>query len=84
MDRVVDVSERYGMQMNAKKTKFMIIFKNRRMEGQLLIHNRPIQRVNKYVYLGTNIKGQWDHSIEIRFRTEKDRAIFLKMKMVQK
>lgn len=79
MNRVVEVSERYGLRMNTKKTKFMIISKNRRMEGQLLIHNRPIQRVNKYVYLGTNINEEWDHSVEIRCRIEKARAIFLKM-----
>jgi hypothetical protein len=39
MDRVVKVSERYGLILNTKKTKFMIISKNHNLGGHLIIKN---------------------------------------------
>jgi len=55
VDRVVEVSEIYGLALNTKKTKFMIISENHNLRGHLIIKNQHIEQVQKFSYLGTTI-----------------------------
>lgn len=79
MVRVIEVSERYGLSLNFKKTKYMVVSKTNNHPGQLSINNKDIERVQTYTYLGTKISETWDHSLEIKCRIERARAAFLKM-----
>lgn len=53
MDRVIVCSRRYGLDINIGKTKLMVISKAERVECRIVIDQVPIERVNRYTYLGT-------------------------------
>lgn len=86
MDRITASSMNYGLDINRDKTKFMVISKkcvpNRLC--QLTLNIGPIERTNKYIYLGTIINDQWDPSQEVKCRIEKSRNVFIKMASVLK
>lgn len=79
MTRIAEISEQYGLTLNANKTKYMVISKETIPSGQLTVNNHQIERVSKYNYLGSTVGDQWDHSLEIKCRIEKARAAFMKM-----
>lgn len=72
--------EEYGISINISKTKYMTISKNALPPAVLTINNQIIEQVQKYNYLGTAVNANWDPSVEIRYRIEKARSIFNKMK----
>lgn len=79
MDKVTLISLKYGLDINIKKTKLLIVSKES-MNGANIYHNgSPIERVTQYTYLGTMINENWNNSQEIRCRIEKARAAFIKM-----
>lgn len=79
MDRVNTSSNEYGLCMNVRKTKFMVISKD---EGRaaLSIGGKTIEKVKTYKYLGCYLNEKWDFSQEIKARIEQARAAFYKMK----
>ena len=81
---IAEVSQRYGLDLNVKKTKYMVISKNRAPPGQLMVNQQQVEQVRSYTYLGSNINEQWDHSVEIRCRIEKARSTFAKMQTLFK
>jgi hypothetical protein len=82
VNKIADCSEEYGLSLNIKKTKFMVISKSTQNVQNLYLHNEIIDRVSKYKYLGTFINEDNDSSAEIKIRIEKARSIFTKMKRV--
>lgn len=84
INRINDVSNQYGLKININKTKFMVISKETGGRYNLIINNKPIERVTQFSYLGTMINEDWDHSQEIRIRIEKARAAFNQMAKVFK
>lgn len=79
VDCVNDASNSYGLNINKKKTKYMVI-SPRDIEGTALtINGELIQRVDKFKYLGCYFNKKWDHSMEIRCRIEQSRSPFFKM-----
>lgn len=79
MDKVVEVSKRYGLEMNVNKTKLLVVSKEQINNAHIKINNVRIERVKQYTYLGTIINENWDNTQEIKCRIEKARAIFNKM-----
>lgn len=77
-------SNRYGLNINANKTKFMIISRDklRYANSTPSIGNQLIERVEKYQYLGCWLHADWNPEQKIRTRIEKGRAAFLKFKNV--
>jgi len=71
-----------GLNINTKKTKFMII--TRKPEEfqnlSLTYENQPIERVNKVQYLGTWLCENWESDTKIRCRIENARSAFMKFK----
>ena len=53
MDSLVKTANDYGMKMNIKKTKIMLVSKN--MDGNLsiLVNGQEIERVRRFKYLGS-------------------------------
>lgn len=82
LQRISEVSENYGLQLNTSKTKWMLISKNRTPVGNLLLNQTPIEHVDKFTYLGTIVHNEWNMTTEIRSRIEKARANFIKMKHI--
>lgn len=81
-NRITEVSNRYGLALNIKKTKFMTISKKPILNAQLTINQQNIERVEQYTYLGTNLNSQWDHSTEIKQRIIKAKAAFVRMRTI--
>ncbi|CAG9833270.1 unnamed protein product [Diabrotica balteata] len=79
MNKISYYSQQYGLNINVKKTKPMIISKKGITEGQLYVNQSPIERVMHYNYLGTIINEEWTNNQEIRARTAKARSIFNRM-----
>lgn len=82
MNRIKYYSKQYGLNMNAQKTKHMIISKEIISGAHLFINRTKIEIVNQYNYLGTIINEQWDNTQEIKFCVEKARIVFNKMSAI--
>lgn len=79
INRVVEISKRYGLEVNISKTKVMIISKERPRGIQFTINEKVVEQTLTYTYLGTVLNNQWDHSQEIKSRIEKARTTFIQM-----
>ncbi|CAG9827090.1 unnamed protein product [Diabrotica balteata] len=75
MNKITYYSQQYGLNINVKKTKLMIISKKRITEGQLYVNQSPVERVAHYNYLGTTINEEWTNNQEIRERIGKARIL---------
>lgn len=84
MANVTSISYKFGLELNAKKTKYMVISKNQIPYQPLVIGNQRIERVASITYLGTSLNELWDHSVEIKCRIEKARSTFIRMRSVFK
>lgn len=82
IDRVVSIGREYGLDLNAKKTKTMIISKNSNVDAQFYAEDTLLQRVESFYYLGCYLNESWDHSKEVRIRIERARSSFYRMKKV--
>ncbi|KAI5753273.1 hypothetical protein M8J77_025408 [Diaphorina citri] len=83
MQKVSQTCNKYGLKMNIKKTKFMIITKDQSdkfRDKKLTIDNTVVERVHTYKYLGTWINSNGDTSKEIKCRIEIARSTFIKMR----
>ena len=67
LDAVLDYCEAHGMEINEKKTKFMVINHNNEDQFPLETQNRKFEYCSKYLYLGS-----W-------FTDEGDQKRFLKL-----
>ena len=86
MDKLSLTCIKYGLKMNANKTKFMIITKDKtdtqHDNKKLTLNNTAVERVYSYKYLGTWINSNGDASKEIRCRVEIARTGFFKMRKI--
>lgn len=83
LNKLSNISEDYGLQINFNKTKYMIISRKSQHEtATLKIKSTEIERVKKYNYLGTQLNEKWDTSKEIQRRIEMARDAFLKYKKI--
>ncbi|KAI5752582.1 hypothetical protein M8J77_018365 [Diaphorina citri] len=80
LNKVITTSEAYGLTLNTKKTKFMLITKSQITEESLYAKGEKLEKVERYNYLGTNVNSSMDYGAEIKIRIEKARASFMKMK----
>lgn len=78
--KLKDVGLQFGLNMNLKKTKYMIISKFPVRGQELYRDNTHIEKTTKYKYLGTWITNTIDQTLEIKTRIEMARNIFLKMR----
>ncbi|KAI5734561.1 hypothetical protein M8J77_007970 [Diaphorina citri] len=70
----------FGLKMNLKKTKLMLISKTPKNNVNLTIDGVPIDKVSSYKYLGTWLHEDNNQTKEIRCRIEIARHAFIKMK----
>ena len=82
VDKTTQYCEKYGMALNTKKTKIMIVSKNKIEDDRVHVKGRVLERVSKYNYLGCELNEQWDRSFEIRRRIEIARSAFNRMKAI--
>ena len=84
VEQVEKNSLEYGLEMNVKKTKTMVIRRNVQEERKIkiMVNGKELEQVEKYVYLGHLITEDGRCDQEIRRRIEIARAAFIKMKSV--
>jgi len=84
MNKINLHSKEFGLNINSKKTKFMIISKNpaNHSSSSMFIDNDPIERVNKFKYLGCWLNESWTSEQEIKCRVEMARAAFVKYRKI--
>ncbi|CAG9834829.1 unnamed protein product [Diabrotica balteata] len=83
LDRVRSIGEQYGLSINVKKTKTMIVSKTSIHPPMALnVNGNIIENVEKFRYLGCWITKDIDPDIEIKSRIEQARNVFLKMKQM--
>lgn len=58
MSRITACSQAYGLDTNTKKTKLIIVSKEKMENCQLTINQELIEQVNSYTYLGTVVNDQ--------------------------
>jgi Reverse transcriptase (RNA-dependent DNA polymerase) len=82
LDKLNNKCNEYGLKINFKKTKLMIITKSQQDRDQLdlIVANTLVENVQIYKYLGTWVEQSGEQTREIRTRIEIARAIFVKMK----
>ena len=84
LDKLNISCNKYGLKMNEKKTKLMIITKDKNSTRynhmQLKLNNNKLERVFYYKYLGTWISSDGDMSKEIKSRIEIARLSFCNMR----
>ncbi|CAG9840800.1 unnamed protein product [Diabrotica balteata] len=73
MIQIAYYSQQYGLNINVKEKKLMIISKKRITEGQLYVNKSPVERVTHYNYLCTIINEERTNNQEIRARIAKAR-----------
>ncbi|KAI5718027.1 hypothetical protein M8J77_015079 [Diaphorina citri] len=82
MNKIVNSCRKYGLNLNIKKTKYMIISKSKDTlptNEELIINGEPLERVSKIKYLGSNLNEDWEPSRDIKCRIEQARTTFSKM-----
>lgn len=77
VNRVCAVSTEYGLAMNIKKIKFMVISKNPPQNIQLIVDGKQVQRVQHYKNSGTIVNEQADSQQEVLARIEQPRSTFV-------
>lgn len=82
LDRVNEASNKYGLTINSKKTNFMVLSRTQVTNKTLLLGNTPIERVEKFKYLGSYINEKWSSEQDVRVRIELARSAFIKMKKI--
>lgn len=80
MDRSRTKSEKFGLDLIIRNTKFMVIKLVNSGPGSLLTRNEEIEKFDRFVYLGTTINWQWDYAEEIRSRVEITRSRFIRVR----
>lgn len=79
VNRVRDISFQHGLEINVVKTKWMVIHKKEidaSTTGHIYIGSEEVERVDKFLYLGTWFRETGDQNIEIKTRIEKAKATF--------
>lgn len=80
LNNVITASREYGLTLNVKKTKYMIVTKTEVPNEGLYVEGEGLERVERYDYLGTSVNCSVDYCSEIKIRIEKARASFMKIK----
>jgi len=73
IDRMVEAcGMEWGMRLNCKKTKILMVSKNNEAQyHQFRANNESLETADTITYLGCSLNKEWDHSREIRCRIEK-------------
>ncbi len=67
VDEVDDIGRRYGLNINVKKTKTMIISREQHLDAQVVINGKlVVERVKEFKYLSTLVPEDLNPEIEIK------------------
>jgi len=81
LNNFITSSREYGLTLNVKKIKYMIVTKIEVPSEDLCVEGEKLERVERYDYLGTSIYCSVDYFSKIKICIEKARASFTRIKM---
>ena len=84
LKRVQQLSKEKGLLLNTKKTKIMVLDKNRLNNGRFTLHGEDIEEVKSFVYLGSTITTQANCMDEVNKRLCMARSTVQKMTSIWK
>jgi len=73
LDRTNRVSLQYGIKINERKTKYMVISKQDRVSDNLNLNGEAVERCHHFKYLGCLVNERWEMAQEINSRIEQAR-----------
>src|SRR5437867_9474261 len=79
IDRLNEARKAYGMKINVKKTKVMIINKKEKQKGMqscIMLNNVPLEQVTRFKYIGSWITENAKSDEDIRARVRMAKAAF--------
>lgn len=74
------VGKQYGLKINVKKTKFMIISSVQHADASLKINNEQVQRVNRFKYFRNVLDDKCDDDVEIKYKVDQTKTAYQKMR----
>src|SRR2546425_842465 len=83
IDRLNETCKAYGMEINVKKTKVMIMNKQEKQKGMqscIMLNNVPLEQVTRFKYLGSWITENAKSDEDIRARVGMAKAEYGKIK----
>jgi hypothetical protein len=66
-----EVGKEYDLSINVSKTKLIIVSRQSYDNAILYINDQPIERTNKFKYLGSTFNDKWDNDGEVKIRVAK-------------
>ena len=78
IDTLGATCEQYGMAMNVKKTKTMIVEKTPQKQCEVNVKGQRLTQVKQYKYLGTTIEHTGQYKTEVAQRINQARIAFWK------
>ena len=79
MDAAKEGSEEKGLSMNVRKTKTMVVSKNKNVTANILVENEILEQVDIFKYLGQLITPDAKNEKEVRARIAMAKGRFEKM-----
>lgn len=80
INKIGDMGNRFGLKINAAKTKLMVIGRQPIINTALTVDGNIIERVPRFKYLGAMINERWDCDEEVKLRTNYAKSTFFKLK----
>ena len=80
MDALHETATKYGMKINIKKTKTMVVSKQEGINVEILVDGQRLEQVKKFKYLGATITEDGKCLSEIKVRIAMAREAFSKRK----
>lgn len=84
IDRLNITCKEYGMEINVKKTKVMVINAQGRIKGTLRLDGVELERVTRFKYLGSWITEDARCEVDLRARVEMARSAFWQNKEIMR
>lgn len=80
LNNVHRACEDFGMKINIKKTKVMVIKKSKNVPIPIHLDGEVLEQVNRFQYLGCWVDCRLDPDVEIRSRIEQARNCFVRLR----
>ena len=78
IDKLDATCQQYGMAMNAKKTKTMIVEKTAEKQCEVNVKGQRLTHVKQYKYLGTTVENTGECKTEVANRINQVKIAFWK------
>ena len=78
IDKLDATCEQYGMAINAKKTKTMIVEKTPEKQCEVNVKGQRLTQVKQYKYLGTTVENTGECTTEVANRINQAKIAFWK------